>query len=73
MNEPSNFINGQEGGCPNDRWNYPPYVPRKLKYRQLLLFMFSFVGTMRLTAWVNQSVILILGMREINLKYCEYW
>eukprot|EP00057_Strongylocentrotus_purpuratus_P033809 XP_792875.4 PREDICTED: sucrase-isomaltase, intestinal [Strongylocentrotus purpuratus] len=32
MNEPSNFIRGStaEGECPDNRWNYPPYLPNLL-------------------------------------------
>lgn len=32
MNEPSNFVRGSiaEGECPNNRWNYPPYMPKIL-------------------------------------------
>lgn len=33
-NEPSNFVNGSKSGCENQRWNYPPYVP-KLKSEML--------------------------------------
>lgn len=28
MNEPSNFWNGQEDGCPNSTLDNPPYTPK---------------------------------------------
>ena len=27
MNEPSNFVQGSTSGCPNSKWDNPPYTP----------------------------------------------
>jgi hypothetical protein len=27
MNEPSNFVVGSMKGCPNNKYDYPPFVP----------------------------------------------
>ncbi|XP_071838698.1 sucrase-isomaltase, intestinal-like [Apostichopus japonicus] len=36
MNEPSNFIRGSEEGCLDNRYNYPPYMPKLLIEENLI-------------------------------------